>query len=683
MGEKLFEWFRNNIDFKEILPLLPDEISDKPDEIQDTYHIYEKANLKYHIDFCNAILKFKPSEKIILQWKSEYVQQLSVLNKNYPIPVIKFNELVDSINNAFFRLESYMNGSLKEYSYYGFYDYFAILFIEAKKSHNFTLSNCQLISQYWALTEQISVDYDKSDFTNQDAYDNVDFCKDCEEIAFLNYHCIEDFNAFITQDEIDLANKKFSISEIIKNSDTNHSMANDKIKLDSNFSSSNYMNFEKSLIDKINNGMLRLSHYYNSISLDKPIYFSKDILRLLKLYQTDVKYRNENNLDFLKHISYWLLNFEYTYDKSNAANFDNKKLADIYEEYFSNIYVDGYNAALEINEYLEKTRPDLYTEDTDYVIYEPFIMKNQNQIIQSPGDSISLKESKSVEITISHSLYNQFVVLKNYIKPPFIKLKNEEDNLHHLPYLYPDYKNTLDPVKDSESIFYKIKTYFTNNAFSSEQTLILINNLIPIVENYGQDHINSFPINNHGHYYRPLMGFDDCDNFSLYIEELKKTIESIDKTRELLKSKISSFFIDLSSSNISINNINELFNKLQDISSTIVNNSTNSSGHHNNQVSKSFDKNSEISAKVFALFLYFLMDSKCEKYTRNVEDIRLLCEKYNYTKGHINIRQHLYNYNKKSKKNPLTKPNLISVIKLLKEYPDAVLKANEALVNFK
>ena len=57
MGDKLFEWFRNNIDFKEILPLLPDEISDKPVEIQDTYHIYEKANIKYHIDFCNAILK--------------------------------------------------------------------------------------------------------------------------------------------------------------------------------------------------------------------------------------------------------------------------------------------------------------------------------------------------------------------------------------------------------------------------------------------------------------------------------------------------------------------------------------------------------------------------------------------------------------------------------------------------
>lgn len=129
---------------------------------------------------------------------------------------MEFQEIIVSINNAFFRLESYMSGTVNEYKYFGFNDTFTILFIEAKKSENFTYENCKLIGEYWKLTEQIRVDYDQSDFDNTDAYENEMFCKDCEEIMFLNWERIEDFAPFSTPDEIAESEQKHSITNILK-----------------------------------------------------------------------------------------------------------------------------------------------------------------------------------------------------------------------------------------------------------------------------------------------------------------------------------------------------------------------------------------------------------------------------------------------------------------------------------
>jgi hypothetical protein len=125
---------------------------------------------------------------------------------------MEFQGIIVSINNAFFRIESYMSGTKNEYKYFGFIDNFTLLFIEAKKSENFTYENCKLIGEYWKLTEQIRVSYDKSDFDNTDAYENEMFCKDCEEIMYLNWERIEDFTAFSTPDEIE---RKFSITDIL------------------------------------------------------------------------------------------------------------------------------------------------------------------------------------------------------------------------------------------------------------------------------------------------------------------------------------------------------------------------------------------------------------------------------------------------------------------------------------
>jgi len=126
------------------------------------------------------------------------------------------NEIITQINNAFYRLECFMNGTIKEYQHFDFLLSFTNLFAEVKKSENFTYENCKLIGKYWSITEQIRVDFDNSDFENQDAYDNDDFNKDCEDICFLNYERIDDFSEFTTPDEVAEIETKSSITEIIQ-----------------------------------------------------------------------------------------------------------------------------------------------------------------------------------------------------------------------------------------------------------------------------------------------------------------------------------------------------------------------------------------------------------------------------------------------------------------------------------
>lgn len=129
---------------------------------------------------------------------------------------MKFQEIITEINNAFFRLESFMNGSISNYQYFGFNEAFTSLFSEAKKPENFTYNNCKLIGKYWDLTEQIRVDYDRSDFKYTEAYENENFCKDCDEIMYVNWDRIDEFMVFSTPNEIAEAERKFSITDILK-----------------------------------------------------------------------------------------------------------------------------------------------------------------------------------------------------------------------------------------------------------------------------------------------------------------------------------------------------------------------------------------------------------------------------------------------------------------------------------
>lgn len=129
---------------------------------------------------------------------------------------MEFQEIVSEINDAFYRLESFSHGRISDYHYFGFNVMFTKLFVEAKKQKNYTYKNNKLIGKYWDLTEQIRYDYDKGNFENYQAYENEMFCKDCEEIMYLNWDRIEEFCDFSSLDEREGFERKFSISDILK-----------------------------------------------------------------------------------------------------------------------------------------------------------------------------------------------------------------------------------------------------------------------------------------------------------------------------------------------------------------------------------------------------------------------------------------------------------------------------------
>jgi hypothetical protein len=127
---------------------------------------------------------------------------------------LTFSEIKELIANAFFRIESFMNGSIKTYKYFGFDDVFTKLFFEAKKIENFTYDNCKLICKYGGIGGQIGYDFEKRDFANQDASNNEGFCNDCNELWALVWN--GDFIQFLTKDEIEEAERKVSITDILK-----------------------------------------------------------------------------------------------------------------------------------------------------------------------------------------------------------------------------------------------------------------------------------------------------------------------------------------------------------------------------------------------------------------------------------------------------------------------------------
>ena len=119
--------------------------------------------------------------------------------------------LVNLINDAFFRFESYAEGTKTSYNYFGFEENFLKLFVELEKEINYNEINSKLLDDYYRLMDIIRVDYDKGKFKNKEVYDDDEFVMDCEDIYRLTWDHVEKFLIFpeATPDP------KFSIRDII------------------------------------------------------------------------------------------------------------------------------------------------------------------------------------------------------------------------------------------------------------------------------------------------------------------------------------------------------------------------------------------------------------------------------------------------------------------------------------
>lgn len=219
LDSNLDKWLKNyeaNFEYLQI-PMI---IEEKADYVTDTYKNYEQRYFEYQIEVCDTILNKVPKDLKIIDYKKQFQNSLIQLRKQYPIPSINIETIISDINNAFFRLEKFMEGATSIYQTFLFNDAFTIFFNELNKVENINSKNFNLRDGYHSLLYHIDYAFDKSEFKNQDAYENEDFERDCNEICYLHFYRSAEFG--ISSDLDDSHFKMPSIVDIIKDAESNN-----------------------------------------------------------------------------------------------------------------------------------------------------------------------------------------------------------------------------------------------------------------------------------------------------------------------------------------------------------------------------------------------------------------------------------------------------------------------------
>jgi hypothetical protein len=186
---------------------------------------------------------------------------------------LNYQKVVQKLNDAFFKLEAFMNGTISDYKYFDFNTAFTELFYFTRLEENYTYDNCKRIGQYWELTAQISVDFDKSDFKNSKAYNNKAFCSVCNKIISIHWDRMEEFSSFQTPDEVEEQTKKKTISNLmkpttkspevvkVKSIETESKLPSEENPYPRIFTSINAYYKFKNLLDEFGNGAENVANY--------------------------------------------------------------------------------------------------------------------------------------------------------------------------------------------------------------------------------------------------------------------------------------------------------------------------------------------------------------------------------------------------------------------------------------
>lgn len=122
-----------------------------------------------------------------------------------------YDQTVEMINDAFFRLETYSAGNSGRYASFDFWRMISVLFEKTREPQNQKLKNFSRIEKYGALIHQLAYDWDKSGFDNRDAYQNEAFIKDLDEITDIKSDRDWEFLEF----EVPNKKERLSITDIL------------------------------------------------------------------------------------------------------------------------------------------------------------------------------------------------------------------------------------------------------------------------------------------------------------------------------------------------------------------------------------------------------------------------------------------------------------------------------------
>jgi len=142
-----------------------------------------------------------------------------------------------------------------------------------------------------------------------------------------------------------------------------------------------------------------------------------------------------------------------------------------------------------------------------------------------------MMDTTNIKIGYSSRYYEPLQQLKLMFDSQnvFKLIHNEEKGTYSLPYLYENYKNELEPEVISTGIVQAIRKYFESNLFSSEEKQVILSNLQPYIENFGNNTINHL-----------IFRIDRAEEkYSELISEYEKTITSLKQVNLSLNKEFS------------------------------------------------------------------------------------------------------------------------------------------------
>lgn len=122
-----------------------------------------------------------------------------------------YDQTLEMINDAFFRLETYGAGNSSRYESFDFWRMFSVLFEKTRAPQNQKLKNFSRIEKYGTLIQHLAYDWDKSGFENPEAYQNEAFIKDLDEITYIQSDRDWEFLEF----EVPGKKERLSITDIL------------------------------------------------------------------------------------------------------------------------------------------------------------------------------------------------------------------------------------------------------------------------------------------------------------------------------------------------------------------------------------------------------------------------------------------------------------------------------------